>query len=113
MIEARRVIVSADEWVVHREIAIIRANLKPEGEAAFLNRYEGLRIIGKNESSVLMEIHGTNDRINELVEELRQVGVSEIVRSGRIAVTRDGNYEHDLTRSLHELPLGASEGPGL
>lgn len=111
MIEVRQVIVSAESWVVHREVTLMRAVISHEEELQLQKRYPRMQVVERNESGVLLEYCGTTDEIAILSEDLRGRGLCEFVRSGRIAVTCSGDYQHDLTRSLHELRPGASEGP--
>jgi acetolactate synthase-1/3 small subunit len=111
MIEVRRVIVSTEPWVVHREIVMFRAKLSQDTETSLRKRYAALRVIEKNDAGYLIEFSGTTDQIDAISDELRENGLSEFVRSGRIALTQSGNYEHDLARSLHELRAEAHQGP--
>lgn len=111
MIEVRRVIVNTDESVFHREVALMRVDLSASEELDLQQRYAGLRVVERNENGLLLECAATESVISTLVAELRARGLSEFVRSGRIAVTARGDYADDLTRSLHELRPEASEGP--
>jgi hypothetical protein len=72
-----------------------------------------MRIIERSANGVLLEVCGTTPEIATIVEELRSSGLLEFVRSGKVAVTLTGDYEHDLTHSLHELRPSAEEGPSV
>jgi acetolactate synthase-1/3 small subunit len=111
MVEVRRVIVSTESWVVHREVALFRARISREDENSLRARFPRVSIIDRSDTGVLLECCGTTEEVAAISEELRGAGLSEFVRSGRIAVTCTGNYEHDLARSLHELRPEAHEGP--
>jgi acetolactate synthase-1/3 small subunit len=113
LIEVRRVIVSSDSWVFHREVALMRAALAHEDESRLQARYPNLRIIERSDSNVLLECCGTTSEIAAIVQELRACGLLEFVRSGMVAVSLTGDYEHDLTHSLHELRPSAHEGPSV
>jgi acetolactate synthase-1/3 small subunit len=113
LVEVRRVIVSTEPWVVHREVALMRAALSSEEEERLKSRYLNMRIIERSANGVLLEVCGTTPEIATIVEELRSSGLLEFVRSGKVAVTLTGDYEHDLTHSLHELRPSAEEGPSV
>jgi acetolactate synthase-1/3 small subunit len=111
MVEVRRVIVSLESWVVHREVALMRALLSPDDEKQLLQRYPNLRVVDRSPQGALLECSGTTEEISALSRDLRGGGLRELVRSGRVAVTLTGDYQHDLSRSLHELRPAAEEGP--
>lgn len=111
MIEVRRVFVFAEPDVVHREVALIRARVSADSEAMLIARHSECRIVERGERGVLMQFTGTEGEISALLSDLQPHGITEFVRSGRIAVTLHGDHDHDLTRSLHELRPGAGEGP--
>lgn len=113
MIEVRRVFVFAEGDVIHREVALLRAKLSPEQERALERHYEAVRVIQRDPNGALLECMGTEEEVSRILTDLQALGLCEFVRSGRIAVTGSGDYEADVSRSLHELPAGATEGPGL
>ena len=69
--------------------------------------------IERKEESALLQFTGPEEEIQRLVSYLEPYGLIEFVRSGRIAVSRTGDYESDLSRSLHELRPEASVGPDM
>lgn len=112
LVEVRRVIVSEESWVIHREVALIRTISEESEMSALLQRYPYSRILDTSPQGVLLECSATTEEIHAVISYLQERGwLREIVRSGRIAVSRTGNYEHDLSRSLHEMRPAANEGP--
>ena len=111
MIEVRRVFVFAEPDVVHREVALVRARVSPKVEEALRIKFDDCKIVERGEKGTLIQFTGTEGEISELLIHLNPYGITEFVRSGRIAVTREGAYERDLTHSLHDLRPGAAEGP--
>jgi acetolactate synthase-1/3 small subunit len=111
MIEARRVFVFTDSDIVYREVAFIRATITEDKAHAMLIRHPEARILSRGASGTLFQVTGTEHDINQLLLELEKDGINEVVRSGRIAVTPAGDYDNDLSRSMHELRPSASEGP--
>ena len=58
------------------------------------------RVIDVAPESLILEVSGTVDKIDGLLEVLRPFGVLEMARSGRIAMTRGG----DLLRPPNAAP---------
>ena len=111
MIEVRRVFVFAEPDVIHREVALVRARLDRRGEQELSEKFADCMIVERGERGALIQCTGTESQISALLSHLQPYGITEFVRSGRIAVTSRGEYDRDLTRSLHELRPGAGEGP--
>lgn len=111
MIEVRRVFVFAEPDIVHREVALVRARLERDDEALLLQQYPDCKVVERGARGTLVQFTGTEGEISSLLARLEPHGVTEFVRSGRIAVTLAGEYDNDLTGSLHDLRPGASEGP--
>ncbi len=111
IIETRRVFVFTDHDIVHREVALIRAAITENKAHEILAQHPEARLLDHGASGALFQIAGTEHDINQLLTELKRDGINEVVRSGRIAVTPAGDYENDLSRSMHELRPTASEGP--
>jgi acetolactate synthase-1/3 small subunit len=113
MIEVRRVFVFTDPDVLHREVALIRAKLDLDSEREVLELFSTSSIVERGERGSLIQFTGTEGEISALLARLEPLGITEFVRSGRIAVTPGGVYDNDLTRSLHELRPGAGDGPDI
>jgi acetolactate synthase-1/3 small subunit len=96
---------------VHREVALVRVRLEQDEEPALRERFAECKIVERTARGTLVQFTGTEGEISSLLEHLEPNGITEFVRSGRIAVTLAGDYDNDLTRSLHDLRPGASEGP--
>jgi acetolactate synthase-1/3 small subunit len=111
MVDVTRVFVFADSELIHREVALFRAALSEEREREVLARYPDASVIQRGREGTLLQVSGTEALISSLLDELRNESVSEFVRSGRVAVSMTGDYQADLSRSIHELRPGASEGP--
>ncbi|MBP1702499.1 MAG: ilvN [Chloroflexi bacterium] len=78
---------------VFRDLALIKVKATSEqrGEINNLASIFRARIIDVAPDSVIVEITGTEDKIESLVELLRPFGVMEMVRTGQVAMMR-GNY---------------------
>jgi acetolactate synthase I/III small subunit len=75
---------------VHRELAMIKvaATQANRPEIVHLVEVFRARIIDLAPDSLTIEITGTDDKIDGLVEVLRPYGVLEMARTGRVAMSR-------------------------
>jgi len=75
---------------VARDLALIKVKADPEKRAEIANLasiFRG-RIVDVAPDSVIVEITGTEDKIESLLELLRPLGVLEMVRTGQVAMMR-------------------------
>ncbi|MFO3796896.1 MAG: acetolactate synthase small subunit [Anaerolineales bacterium] len=76
--------------VVARDLALIKVKAGPEKRAEVNNLasiFRG-RVIDVAPDSLTIEITGTEDKIESLIELLRPFGILEMARTGQIAMTR-------------------------
>ena len=99
------------EDVVARELALIRVGATPETRSAILEIASIFRanVIDVAVDSLILEVTGTEDKIESLYELLLPYGVKELMRTGRIAMTRGGAGEHDQDDG-HRRYRSAGEG---
>lgn len=75
---------------VSRDLALIKVKSTPErrGEIDSLaNIFRG-KIVDVAPDSVIVEISGTENKIESLIELLRPIGILELVRTGQVAMLR-------------------------
>jgi acetolactate synthase-1/3 small subunit len=75
---------------VTRDLALIKVKAKPE-QRAEINNLAAIfraRIVDVAPDSVIVEVTGTEDKIEGMVELLRPIGILEMVRTGQVAMTR-------------------------
>jgi acetolactate synthase-1/3 small subunit len=79
---------------VMRDLALIKVRAQPDQRSEIANLVEifRARIVDVAPESVIVEITGTEDKIESLVELLRPHGIMEMVRTGQVAMMR-GNAE--------------------
>jgi acetolactate synthase-1/3 small subunit len=111
MIEVRRVFVFTEPDIIHREVALVRAALSQEREAAVCAAFADIKPLQRSPNGTLLQCTGTESEITALLSFFTADELTEFVRSGRIAVSSSFDYQHDLSRSLHELRPEANEGP--
>ena len=78
---------------VTRDLALIKVRVAPERRAEVNGLAEifRARIVDVAADSVIVEITGTEDKIEGMVELLRPIGIVEMVRTGQVAMTRGVN----------------------
>jgi len=75
---------------VTRDLALIKVKASPEERAEVSNLASIFRakIVDVAADSVIVEITGTEDKIESLLELLKPIGVMEMVRTGQVAMMR-------------------------
>lgn len=75
---------------VTRDLALIKVKASPD-QRAEVNNLAAIfraRIVDVASDSVIVEITGTEDKVESMVELLRPLGILEMVRTGQVALTR-------------------------
>ena len=98
-----------DNDVVARELALIRVAASANNRTAILEIAQVFRanVIDVAHDSLILEVTGDEDKIESLYELLLPYGVMELMRTGRIAMSRGGvgaahDEEHRRYRSAGE-----------
>jgi acetolactate synthase-1/3 small subunit len=78
---------------VTRDLALIKVKAGPEMRAEINGLASIFRahIVDVASDSLIVEITGTEDKIEGMIELLRPVGVIEMVRTGQVSMTRGAN----------------------
>ena len=79
-----------DRATVVRDLALIKARANDEHRAQVLTLAEvyRARVIDVGDTTMIFEITGTPEKIQEFTAELKRYGVVEMVQTGAIAMTR-------------------------
>jgi acetolactate synthase-1/3 small subunit len=79
-----------DEDMVARELALIKVSASPTSRSAVIEVVDIFRadIIDVSPESVIVQVTGTEDKVDAIMEMLRPYGIRELVRTGRVAMTR-------------------------
>lgn len=79
-----------DASCVARELALIKVAAKAQhrGEILQIAEIYGARVVDASPATLLLEMTGSEDKIDALLAMLRGYGIRELVRSGRIAMVR-------------------------
>ncbi len=75
---------------VARDLALIKVSARPDQRAEIANLAAIFRakIVDVAPDSVIVEITGTEDKIESLLELLKPIGILEMVRTGQVAMMR-------------------------
>ena len=90
LVEVVRVTDLVEDEAVYREMAIIKVWATPQTRSEIVQLVDIYRagIVDVGPESLIIEVTGTEDKIESLFEMLKVFGVREIMRTGRIAMTR-------------------------
>lgn len=76
---------------VDRELVLIKVDYSAKSKAkldGILNK-TGAKAVQRSDDTAIIEMTGDQDKIKELLDGLKQFGIKELVRSGRIAISKD------------------------
>jgi len=78
------------ETVVDRELALVRVKVRPDTRLEVLQIVDVFRgrVVDMGRSNLTVEITGDEEKINAFVRTIRPFGLMELVRTGKIAITR-------------------------
>jgi acetolactate synthase I/III small subunit len=93
VVEVVKVSDITDEPSVIRELALIKVKSLPGSRAEIIQIVDIFRseIVDVSQDTLIIEVTGAEGKINALLDMVRPFGVKEIVRTGRIGMTRGGN----------------------
>jgi acetolactate synthase-1/3 small subunit len=80
LIEVRRVLVSTDVELVHREVALVRARISEEKERDLMSKLSEVKVLQRSSTGVLLEVSGTESHVSSVLQELRDTSLTEFVR---------------------------------
>jgi acetolactate synthase-1/3 small subunit len=90
LVEVVKVSDLTEHDMVHRELALVKVAAGPQQRSAIIEIVDIFRakIVDVSPESVIVEVTGTEDKVDAIFEMLRPFGIKELVRTGRVAVTR-------------------------
>ena len=92
-----------DEDIINQEIALYKvpiAAYQDPGKMILLMRKHSARILTVEKEFVVIEKSGLEEETSALLEELRQYGIYEFVRSGRVAVAKPMEQLNNYLKSM-------------
>ena len=111
-----------NQAAVTRDLALIKVKATPEqrSEIANLAAIFRAKIVDVATDTVIVEITGTEDKIEGLVELLRPIGILEMVRTGVVAMMRgrasgvrhapgaNGHHDYEMEELPVDVPVGVA-----
>lgn len=90
LIEVLKVNYLTNEPMVDRELAIIKVTADPSNRSEILQIVDIFRakIVDVSERSVIVEVTGDEAKVDAMVQLLRQYGIKEMARTGKVALSR-------------------------
>ena len=90
LISVIRVIDFTDTAHVERQLVLLKVAVDERSRGEVVNIVDVFRgkIIDVSRRSYVIEVTGTEDKIDALIELLKPIGIKEIVRTGRVAMFR-------------------------
>lgn len=82
--------VSSSDYV-ERDLMLIKVNAKPGPQRSEIRELTDIfrgRIVDVSSENVMIEISGRENKIEAFIDSMREYGIVELVRTGRIAMTR-------------------------
>jgi len=102
-----------DRPSVYRDLALVKVHATTETRPGILQMIEvyRARIVDVSPDSLIVEITGTEDKIDSLVEVLRPYGIADMARTGRLAMTRGNGVV--AQRAPQPLAISAPPDAGI
>lgn len=90
VVEVLKVSDVSDEKAVAREMALVKVSANASTRAEIMQIVDIFRakIVDVAADSLMIEVTGTEDKIDSLIQMLRRFGIKEMVRTGRVVMTR-------------------------
>jgi acetolactate synthase-1/3 small subunit len=95
LIDVIKVIDLTEEKFISRELALIKVSIDSSNRSEVMQIVDVFRgkIVDITPKTFTVEVTGTDDKVNALVELLKPFGIKEMVRTGSVALTRDWQQE--------------------
>src|ERR687894_753716 len=93
LMEVLKVTDVTDQNVVAHELIMVKVAAKPQNRAEILlvgDIYDA-KVVDATPSTLLLEVTGSQDRIDSFLAMIRPYGIRELVRTGPIAMVRGGS----------------------
>jgi acetolactate synthase-1/3 small subunit len=86
---------------IERDLALMMVAVTPETRSEVIettNLFRG-RIVDVSRESIIIELAGTEEKIEAFIDLMRDHGIKELARTGVIAMSRGGQPERDPTKA--------------
>lgn len=92
IIEVIRVFKMVDKGSVIRELCLVKVHIKDDDARYEVMKYSDVfkgKIVDISPNSTTIQLVGTSEKIDDLLDMLRPFGMKEVVRTGIVAISRD------------------------
>lgn len=91
VVEVLEVVDLTETRFLDRETALIKVNTKPEhrDEAVRIAEIFRAKIVDSSRTTYTIEITGDVDKVEALINMLKPLGIKELIRTGRIGISRE------------------------
>ncbi len=85
-----------DNKSVKREMALVSVEVTPENRTELIQMVDifNAKIVNAGKESFIVEVTGTEDKVDALIDLLRPMGIKKLTRSGILALYRDLDESH-------------------
>ena len=90
--------VSSQDYV-ERDLMLLKIKAPPGGKRSEIRELVDIfrgRIVDVGPEEMMIEISGRESKVQAFIERIRPYGITELVRTGRIAMVRSGSNSSDL-----------------
>ena len=111
LIDVIKVTDLTDEDHVERELVLIRVNAEPQHRAEIMRTADIFRakVVDVTPLSFVLEATGDEGKLEALLELLRPMGIQEIVRTGKVAISRGPKTRTRKTETPKPRPRVADD----
>lgn len=95
LVEVIEVIDLTREDYVERELAMVKiaAKVKQRGGVIEIANIFRAKVVDMGANAMIVEVTGTEDKVKAFIDMMRPFGIMELVRTGRIAVSRSPKHD--------------------
>ncbi len=99
MVEVIEVLDLTQESFVERELVLVKtsADATRRTELLEITNIFRAKVVDMSQAAVIIEVTGSQDKIQAFVDMIRPFGIQEVVRTGRIALARSTNENVSAT----------------
>lgn len=99
-----RVLDISKEDFVERDLMLVKVKASPERRAEIRGLADDFRgrIVDVGPEQMMLEVSGTEKKIEAFIELIRPYGITELVRTGRIALVRDSRRREEREEAPDE-----------
>lgn len=103
LIDTIKVIDMTKEKFINRELALIKISVNSTTRSEVIQIVDVFRgkIVDISQNSFTIEVTGTDDKINAMLELLQPFGIKEMVRTGCIALSREWRREESKKTTVN------------